>query len=47
MVQAMTKPKLRERFPEMFKVADEEYEKKIEKIDEQIAALNDRVGGIS
>ena len=39
MVQAMTKPKLRERFPEMFKEVDEEYEKQVGEIDKQIEEL--------
>ena len=38
-VQAMAKPKLRERFSEMFKEVDAKYGKEIERIDEQITEL--------
>lgn len=41
MVQAMTKPKLRERFPDMFKEVDEEYGQQTGEIDKQIAALRE------
>lgn len=39
MVQAAIRPKLRERFPDMFKAVDEKYGQQIEKIDKQIADL--------
>ena len=40
-IQAMTKPKLRERFPAVFKSIDDEYKKKIEGIDKQIIDLQE------
>jgi len=42
MVQAAIRPKLKERFPDMFKVVDEKYGQQIEKIDKQIADLQTR-----
>lgn len=42
MVQVVIRPRLRERFPDMFKVVDEKYGQQIEKIDKQIADLQTR-----
>jgi len=41
-VQGGTRPRLRKKFPEMFKAVDEKYGQQIEKIDKQIADLQTR-----
>ena len=41
-VQGGTRPRLRKKFPDMFKVVDEKYGQQIEKIDKQIADLQTR-----
>lgn len=39
MMQGVTRPRLRKKFPEMFKAVDEEYEKQVGEIDKQIEEL--------
>ena len=43
MVQEMTKPKLKKKFPEMFEEVEQPYQEKTTKIDEQIADLQKEI----
>jgi hypothetical protein len=43
MLKAMTKPKLRERFADMFKEVDEKYQSQIDEIDRQIDELKKKI----